>query len=158
MNKIEIGNKPLGEITPEEMLQIAIIEGACNSLKYWNVPVITDFSNTLFTDTVVLDYHAYRKKDNLKSADYALFFDFKQFGFFYTKDYDTNPDQPPNYRNVSIGTIKFLIEQGYDVPLYTDKRFCKGCFKDVTDSMFCVCGEFALHKSQTYNSEELPPD
>lgn len=129
---LEIGNKPLKEITPEEVLEIAIIEGVCNFLEYWNVPVITDFDNFLYPDTVVLDYHAYRKKDNLKSADYMLFFNFKEFGFHYTKDYDINPDQPGNYRNVSIETIKFLIEQGYDVPLYTDKRFCKGCFKDVT--------------------------
>lgn len=35
------------------------------------------------------------------------------------------------------------------------KRFCKGCLKDVTLTMFCECGELSLCKSETYSEQEL---
>lgn len=35
------------------------------------------------------------------------------------------------------------------------KRYCKGCHCDVTESMFCYCGEFPLSENSTYTEEEL---
>jgi hypothetical protein len=35
------------------------------------------------------------------------------------------------------------------------KRFCKGCQADVTDTMFCYCGEFPLSKEETLSESEL---
>lgn len=35
------------------------------------------------------------------------------------------------------------------------KRYCKGCEADVTQSMFCGCGENALTKEMTYTETEL---
>lgn len=121
---IEIGNRPLKEITSEDLLQIVIIEGCCpviihNGEKIWNEPVITDFNKEMFSDTLVLDYTSYRVSDNMKSADYIFFFDWKKFRFHYSKDYDQNKNQDPNQKDrVSFETIKYLIAKGYDVPLY----------------------------------------
>ena len=36
-----------------------------------------------------------------------------------------------------------------------EKRFCKGCHADVTKTMYCFCGDFALLKSETLSEEEL---
>ena len=35
------------------------------------------------------------------------------------------------------------------------KRYCKGCHADVTRTMYCYCGGFALTKDDTYTEEEL---
>lgn len=39
----------------------------------------------------------------------------------------------------------------------TDKhhRYCKGCYADVTESMYCHCGDFNLLESETYSQEEM---
>lgn len=34
------------------------------------------------------------------------------------------------------------------------KRYCKGCIKDVTDTMWCECGEQALNQNSTFSEEE----
>ena len=35
------------------------------------------------------------------------------------------------------------------------KRYCKGCQDEVTETMFCWCGENHLSKSDTYTEDEL---
>ena len=35
------------------------------------------------------------------------------------------------------------------------RRFCKGCWDEVTDSMWCYCGESPLRESGTLTEEEL---
>ena len=120
---IEIGNKPLKEMSAEDLRQIVIIEGCCptiihNGKEIWGEPEIADFNNTMFSDTLTLDYTSYRKSDNLKSADYIFFFNFKDFIFHYTKDYEQNTDQPSNGGRVGLETLRYLIANGYDVPLY----------------------------------------
>jgi len=119
---IEIGNKPLKELTSEDLLQIVIIEGCCsvimhNGEKIWNEPVITDFNNTMFSDSLTLDYTSYRKSDNLKSSDYIFFFNFKDFSYHYTKDYEQNKNQLIKSKRVKLETVRYLINKGYDVPL-----------------------------------------
>lgn len=117
--KLEIGDKPLKELTQEDLKQIIIIEGCLPSLEYWNEPKITDFNNTMFSDTIVIDYYSLRKKDNLKSSEYVFFFNFKDFRFHYTKDYnENNQNQQSNGKRVKIETIRFLIKNGYNVPIY----------------------------------------
>ncbi len=124
MRVIQIGDKPIKEMTAEDLLQIVIIEGACpvimhNGEKIWNEPTITDFDNTMFSDTLVLDYNSYRVKDNLKSADYVFFFKCEDFRWHYSRDYEKNKEQDPNQSNrVCFETIKYLISKGYDVPIY----------------------------------------
>ena len=36
-----------------------------------------------------------------------------------------------------------------------DRRYCKGCYADVTEDMMCYCGEFALTKDATLSQEEM---
>lgn len=36
-----------------------------------------------------------------------------------------------------------------------EQRYCKGCYANVTETMFCYCGEFHLIKSETLSEEEL---
>lgn len=120
---IEIGSKPLKEISKEDLLQIVIIEGACNVIihggeKIWNEPVITDFDSTMFSDTVVLHYNSYRVRDNMKSADYIFFFNHKKFSWHYSRDYEATRKQDGDSRNASINVIQYLISKGYDVPVY----------------------------------------
>jgi hypothetical protein len=120
---IEIGNKPLKEMSAEDLRQIVIIEGACPAIEYngeemWNEPVITGFDNTMFSDTLVLDYTSYRKRDGLKSADYSFFFDIKRFSWHLSRDYEKTRKQDGEAKRVSIEVIKYLIAKGYDVPVY----------------------------------------
>jgi len=35
-----------------------------------------------------------------------------------------------------------------------DKRYCKGCYADVTKTMFCYCGEFPLSMKSTVGEDE----
>lgn len=117
--KIIIGNKPLKELTAEDLRQIVIIEGCSPSLEYWNEPEVTDFRNDVFSDTIVIDYIAHRKGDNLKSCEYTLFFDFKDFRFHYVRDYEKgNLNHQPNGKRIGLETIRYLIEKGFDVPIY----------------------------------------
>ena len=36
-----------------------------------------------------------------------------------------------------------------------ERRFCKGCRAEVTNTMYCTCGDFDLLKSETFSEEEL---
>ena len=40
------------------------------------------------------------------------------------------------------------------MPMQKEKRYCKGCHADVTNTMYCGCGDFALLKSETLSEEE----
>lgn len=120
---IEIGSKSLKQMIAEDLLEIVIIEGACPAIEYngqeiWNKPVITDFNNTMFSDTLVLDYTSYRRRDNLKSFDYSFFFNWKRFSWYFSRDYEKTKKQDGDRNNASIEVIKYLIYRGYDVPLY----------------------------------------
>lgn len=122
---IEIGNKPLKEMIAEDLLQLVIIEGCCPVMKYdgkqiWSEPKITDFDNTMFSDTLVMDYNSYRIRDNYKSSDFTFFFDYKKFQYHYTVDYERNKNQDLKRNRLTLESIKFLISKGYDVPLYNN--------------------------------------
>lgn len=41
----------------------------------------------------------------------------------------------------------FLKERGFTS--VDNRRYCKGCHADVTDTMFCYCGEFPLNEEST---------
>ena len=36
-----------------------------------------------------------------------------------------------------------------------EKRYCKGCLCDVTQTMYCYCGEQVLTKDSTYTDGDL---
>lgn len=116
---LEIGNKPLPEITAEQVMELIKIIGALPSLEFWNTPVITDFSNKMFSDTVVINYHSYRISDNRESCHYIFFFNFKDFHWHYTKDFEIHHKQQRHHsKNLGIKEFRYLLQQGFDVPFY----------------------------------------
>lgn len=36
-----------------------------------------------------------------------------------------------------------------------ERRYCKGCYADVTKDMMCFCGEFSLTKESTLSEEDM---
>ena len=40
MKQVTIGDKPLMQISKEDILQLAIMQGCCAHLEYWNPPVL----------------------------------------------------------------------------------------------------------------------
>lgn len=118
---IEIGNKPLKELTQEDALQIAIIEGCIPSLDYWNVPNILNYNTTMFSDTNVLSFESYRTSDNICSGEFNVFLDIKKFSFHYTRDYEMNREQENKGSRFGLETIYFLIKQGYHIPFEEQK-------------------------------------
>jgi len=36
-----------------------------------------------------------------------------------------------------------------------DNRYCKGCYANVTTTMFCHCGEFSLMMEETLSQQEV---
>ncbi len=116
---LEIGNKSLKELTAENMRQIVIIEGCSPALEFWNEPEIIGFDNQMFSDTIVLDHVSHRKSDYFRSVEYTFFFDFKKFSFHYVRDSEKDqPNRQPNGQRAGLETLRYLIEQGFDVPLY----------------------------------------
>lgn len=57
---------------------------------------------------------------------------------FYASDYLADRDA-----EIKI----FLKERGFTS--VDNKRYCKGCHADVTETMFCHCGEFPLNNEST---------
>lgn len=118
---IEIGNKPLKELTSDNLIEIIKIIGCTPSPKYWNESTLLDFNNTMFSDTIVVDYTSYRTADNKKSCDYTFFFNFKDLRWHYLKDFERHMRQHRQHSSlVSLPVLRYLIEQGFDVPLYNN--------------------------------------
>ena len=116
-SKSPVWVKDLKNITKEDVLEIILIEGCHNSLEFWDKPIITDFDNNIFSDTVVLDYFSYRTADNLKSKPFKFFFNFNKLDFHYTIDYENDKTNGGMKRSsrVKIETVKYLISQRYNV-------------------------------------------
>lgn len=117
---IEIGSKPLKEMTAEDVRQIVMIEGCCAALQFWNEPIVLDFDNTTFGNTRVIDYHSFRTEDNKQGAIFTFFLDFESFRWHYTKDKST---QTYGSGDFSIDVFRYLIRAGYDVPIYTEPEY-----------------------------------
>jgi len=110
---LKIGTRNLAAITQEEVLQVAIIEGCHPHLEFWGKPIVTDFNNTMFSTTVVIDYHSLRKEDDSKSPTIMFFFNFEKFDFHY---HQTNIARSES-KKFSLETIKYLLKQGFYLPI-----------------------------------------
>ncbi len=118
-NYIKIGSKKLSDLTAKNLKEIAIIAGAIPSLEFWNHPVILEFSNTTFSDTITLIYKSYRKSDGKESMEICFFFNWEKLRWNYTKDYEILGIKAPKHnREANFEIIKYLIAEGYDVPIY----------------------------------------
>lgn len=54
MKEITIGDKSLMQISKEDILQLAVMQGCCAHLDFWNYPTLLEYDNTMFSDTVVI--------------------------------------------------------------------------------------------------------
>jgi len=113
--KIEIGSRKVKDLPAEYLIDIAKIEGVCNHLEFWGNPIMTDFTNTMFSNTLVIDFYQERKTDQLKGKTIIFFFNFIDFTFHW--HFENERDISRNSR-AKIQTIKYLIDKGFDLPLY----------------------------------------
>ena len=63
MKQIVIGDKPLMQISEEDIFQVAVIQGCCAHPDYWNYPTLTEYNNTIFRDSVWCSYKSTREED-----------------------------------------------------------------------------------------------
>lgn len=118
MKKIIIGDIPLMAITENDIRQIVIIEGCSPSPLFWNDPKVIRYDNTMFSDTIVLDYTATRKADGLISGDYTFFLCADTFRFHYSRDYVNDIlKRSVEGQRLGIESLSFLIKQGYSIPI-----------------------------------------
>lgn len=120
METITIGNKPLKEITQYDLLEICKKESVHLVFEYkgesvWGQPEVLDFDNTMFSDTVVIDYKQKRISDGLEGRFIVFFFNHVDFSWhWHFKDEDKTRES----KRLRIESIKYLVQNGYDVPLY----------------------------------------
>ena len=81
MKQIVIGDKPLMQISEEDILQVAVIQGCCAHPDYWNYPTLTEYDNTMFRDSVWCSYKSTRKEDNWDSSEITFFFNPKDLSY-----------------------------------------------------------------------------
>lgn len=115
MKQITIGDMPLMKISQEDVLQIAVIQGCCPQLDYWTYPTIIEFDNTMFSDTVVLSHQSTSKEDGSNSGILVFFFSTRDLSYHFHREDRTVPFYG---KRLNLKAIKFLIEKGYDVPIY----------------------------------------
>lgn len=113
MKQITIGDKSLKNITQEEVLQIAIIEGCCGVKTFWEPNNILDFDNKMFSDTIVLKFDEKRKMDGVISTPMNFFLNVK--GYYWHGEFSGRKTQTSH---INMETIKYLIHRGYDMPIY----------------------------------------
>lgn len=119
MKQITIGDKPLMQISQEDLLHIAVMQGCSPCHKYWNYPVVLEYDNTMFSDVVIISYQSTRINDERdESGIITFFFNVKDISFTIHKDRDSRIIDFLAGRRLNLDVIKFLIEKGYDVPIY----------------------------------------
>lgn len=116
MREIKIGDKPMRALTGEDLRRIVMIEGCCPGFGGWEDPVVSDFNNTMFGDSCLIEYTSVRKADGKVSEMHCFYFDYDCGGFFYVKDPYGVPWQSRSKRP-SLATLAYLISEGFDIPL-----------------------------------------
>jgi len=113
---IEIGNLKLKDLTAKNLMEIAEIENVHLYFEYWDKMEMLDFSNTMFSDTIVVDFYQKRLSDGIDGKTIVFFFNFKDLCFhWHFKDNERNTRES---KRIKIETIKYLITKGFDLPLY----------------------------------------
>ena len=114
MKKIVIGNKELKNLSSQNLIDIAEIEGVHLFFEYWSDIELVGFDNTFTSNTMVVDF----KQSKLDKPEFDItivfFFDFENFQFHYHfKDKEDNRSP----QRISIKTIKYLIDNGFYLPI-----------------------------------------
>ena len=111
--------KDLKQITKEHLLEVVISEGALPSLEYWNKPTVTDLDNTMFSDTVILDFYSTRIKDDKVSGDFSFYLNTDDLSYHYTNS--LNERGGGRHRRVGLEALKCLIDNDYIIPHINNK-------------------------------------
>tara|TARA_R110000772_G_scaffold46246_6_gene105611 strand:- start:3406 stop:3747 length:342 start_codon:yes stop_codon:yes gene_type:complete len=112
--------KELKNITKEHLLQVLMIEGALPSLEYWNKPTVTDLNNTMFSDTVVIDFYSTRIKDGKVSGDFEFYLNTDGLSYHYTNS--LNVMSGGRNRRLGLENLKYLIDNDYIVPYINEPK------------------------------------
>lgn len=86
MKEITIGDKSLMQISKEDILQLAVMQGCCAHLDFWNYPTLLEYDNTMFSDTVVISYKSTRKEDGIESIPLVFFFCVSDLSYHYHRE------------------------------------------------------------------------
>lgn len=116
MKKIVIGNKNLSDLSAENLIDIAILEGVCSPLQFWNFPSVIEFNNTMFSDTLVVYFNQKKIHENRYGKTIVFCFNFVNFYFHWHFEHDHI--KTSKCSNVRMSTVKYLIDQQFDLPLY----------------------------------------
>lgn len=112
---LKIGKRKLVDIMQEELIELILIEGWCAHNDYWGRPIVTDFNNTLFSDTIFIEYHSLRNSDNLQSEPITFYLDHGNFTFHIEQKGRNRSDRTDNFK---LKSIKYLLSKGFDLPIY----------------------------------------
>lgn len=112
--KSTIKLKKLSELGINSLIDIAIIEKVCLPLDNWEFPHYVYFSDMLFIDSIILEFRQKKKNEDYYGESIIFSYNFKSFCFYW---YFKNAPQLKETKNISIETIKYLIDNNYDVPI-----------------------------------------
>lgn len=111
---IEIGNKSFKELTQDDIVEIAKIEGAHSAFEFWGDIKVIGFNNKMFRDTSFIEYTQTRKTDNEERRPITFYFNYVDLDWHFNVEGDTYK----RTGRLRIESIKYLIKQGFDVPIY----------------------------------------
>lgn len=113
---IKIGDKDISGLTPDNLIEIAKLEGVHCSFEYFSDLTYENFSNSLFSDTLVIDLKQYKISDPDIERVIVFFFNFKEFSFHWY--FINDIDNMRHGRQIKMTTIKYLLEEGFNLPIY----------------------------------------
>lgn len=116
MKTINIGSLSLKNLTPDQLMNIAEIEGVHLYFEVWDKMEMLDFSNTMFSDTLVVDFSQKKLSNISEKKTIVFFFNFKDFHFhWHFKNDERNTRES---KRLKLESIKYLLDEGFDLPLY----------------------------------------
>lgn len=107
--------KKLSELGINDLIEIAIIEKVCFPLDTWEFPHYIYFSNMMFIDNFILEFRQKKKNEDYHSETVVFSYNFNNFYFDW---YLQNTPESKEIKNISMQTIKYLIEKNYDLPIF----------------------------------------
>lgn len=105
----------LSELNIDNLIDIVIIEDICLPLYSWEFPHFIYFSNMMFIDSFVLEFHQKKKNENYYSEPIVFCYYFKSFYFYW---HFKNTPELKEIKNISMETINYLIGKKYDLPKF----------------------------------------
>jgi hypothetical protein len=114
--KIEIGSKPLTELNAKNLMDIAKIEGVHLFFEHWGEIEFKEFDTYNFSKTYVVEFFQKRIKDDAFGKTIVFFFDLERFSFHW--HFENEEKLFRESKRIKFETIKYLIKEGFDLPLY----------------------------------------